>query len=126
MWGLLSYAQPAGLHHHLLAHIPAATQLALELHTVPAHVQIFHAKHATRANRAPTERYVSGNSLFFRMNRILDIYFVGGFGTVQVKQPGCGGISGGACAGGMSCDFRWWGGSALCRSRCCVSVGCLA
>jgi hypothetical protein len=48
-------------------------------------VQIFHAKHATRANRAPTERYVSGNSLFFRMNRILDIYFVGGFGTVQVK-----------------------------------------
>ncbi|KAL4435164.1 hypothetical protein ABPG77_001846 [Micractinium sp. CCAP 211/92] len=43
--------------------------------------EIFHAKHATRANRA--ERYVSGNAVHFRMNRILDIYFVGGFGTVQ-------------------------------------------
>ncbi|EFN55759.1 hypothetical protein CHLNCDRAFT_16890, partial [Chlorella variabilis] len=43
--------------------------------------EIFHSKHATRANRGG--RYVSGNSVFFRMNRILDIYFVGGFGTVQ-------------------------------------------
>lgn len=28
-------------------------------------------------------RWVSGNAVYFRMNRILDIYFVGGFGTVQ-------------------------------------------
>ena len=26
---------------------------------------------------------MSGNSMFFRMHRLLDIYFVGGFGTVQ-------------------------------------------
>lgn len=51
-------------------------------------LQIFHAKHATRANRA--ERYVSGNAVHFRMNRILDIYFVGGFGTVQVGGVGLG------------------------------------
>lgn len=29
------------------------------------------------------DRWVSGNAVYFRMNRILDIYFVGGFGTVQ-------------------------------------------
>ena len=29
------------------------------------------------------ERWVSGNFSFFRMHRISDIYFVGGFGTVQ-------------------------------------------
>lgn len=28
-------------------------------------------------------RWVSGNYMFFRMHRISDIYFVGGFGTVQ-------------------------------------------
>jgi hypothetical protein len=28
-------------------------------------------------------RWVSGNYSFFRMHRISDIYFVGGFGTVQ-------------------------------------------
>ena len=42
-------------------------------------VQIFLQKHAS----AKGERLVSGNSMFFRMHRILDIYFVGGFGTVQ-------------------------------------------
>ena len=31
------------------------------------------------------ERWVSGNAAYFRMNRVLDIYFVGGFGTVQVR-----------------------------------------
>jgi len=41
--------------------------------------QIFLQKHAS----AKGERLVSGNSMFFRMHRILDIYFVGGFGTVQ-------------------------------------------
>ena len=41
--------------------------------------QIFLQKHAS----AKGESLVSGNSMFFRMHRILDIYFVGGFGTVQ-------------------------------------------
>ena len=40
--------------------------------------QIFLQKHASSKG----ERLVSGNSMFFRMHRILDIYFVGGFGTV--------------------------------------------
>jgi len=43
--------------------------------------QIFHQKMSTASDA--TERWVSGNAEFFRMNRILDIYFVGGFGTVQ-------------------------------------------
>lgn len=29
------------------------------------------------------KRWVSGNAVYFRMDRILDIYFAGGFGTVQ-------------------------------------------
>ncbi|GAB4823563.1 hypothetical protein N2152v2_010609 [Parachlorella kessleri] len=41
--------------------------------------EIFHQKHAAEKKG----RWVSGNAVFFRMNRILDIYFVGGFGTVQ-------------------------------------------
>ena len=32
-------------------------------------------------------RFVSGNAEYFRMDRILDIYFVGGFGTVQWVDP---------------------------------------
>lgn len=42
-------------------------------------LQIFAQKHAADKN----ERWVSGNFGFFRMHRISDIYFVGGFGTVQ-------------------------------------------
>ena len=34
------------------------------------------------------ERWVSANASFFRMHRILDIFFVGGFGTVQWVSPG--------------------------------------
>lgn len=30
-----------------------------------------------------SEKWVLGNFMFFRMHRITDIYFVGGFGTVQ-------------------------------------------
>lgn len=30
-----------------------------------------------------SERWLSGNAEYFRMDRIMDIYFVGGFGTVQ-------------------------------------------
>lgn len=41
--------------------------------------QIFLQKHAS----ANGERWVSSNSVFYRMHRISDIYFVGGFGTVQ-------------------------------------------
>lgn len=41
---------------------------------------IFVAKHANERK----ERWVSGNFVYFRMDRIVDIYFVGGFGTVQV------------------------------------------
>ena len=42
-------------------------------------MQIFNRKQA--ADRK--EGWVLGNFLFFRMHRISDIYFVGGFGTVQ-------------------------------------------
>ena len=43
--------------------------------------EIFHQKLSTSNNTK--DRWVSGNAVYFRMNRILDIYFVGGFGTVQ-------------------------------------------
>lgn len=42
--------------------------------------QIFALKHGDPGS---SDRWVSGNAIYFRMNRILDIYFVGGFGTVQ-------------------------------------------
>lgn len=42
-------------------------------------LQIYVAKHA-KERRGD---WVSGNLVFFRMHRISDIYFVGGFGTVQ-------------------------------------------
>lgn len=42
-------------------------------------MQIYVAKHA----RERKGEWVSGNLVFFRMHRISDIYFVGGFGTVQ-------------------------------------------
>lgn len=48
----------------------------LSAHSV---MQIYAAKHASNKK----DKWVSGNLLFFRMNRISDIYFVGGFGTVQ-------------------------------------------
>ena len=35
------------------------------------------------------ERWVSANASFFRMHRILDIFFVGGFGTVYPPRPCC-------------------------------------
>jgi hypothetical protein len=41
--------------------------------------EIFLAKQANER----TEKWVMGNYMFFRMHRITDIYFVGGFGTVQ-------------------------------------------
>ena len=43
------------------------------------HLQIYAAKHAKERKG----EWVSGNLVFFRMHRISDIYFVGGFGTVQ-------------------------------------------
>lgn len=43
--------------------------------------EIFLAKQANGSKR--TEKWVMGNYMFFRMHRITDIYFVGGFGTVQ-------------------------------------------
>lgn len=42
---------------------------------------IFHQK--LSCSRNSKDRWVSGNAVYFRMDRILDIYFVGGFGTVQ-------------------------------------------
>lgn len=39
--------------------------------------QIFMDKHGGQ------DRWLSGNFVYFRMSRIVDIYFVGGFGTVQ-------------------------------------------
>eukprot|EP01024_Parvocaulis_polyphysoides_P038154 TRINITY_DN3416_c0_g3_i3.p2 TRINITY_DN3416_c0_g3~~TRINITY_DN3416_c0_g3_i3.p2 ORF type:complete len:190 (-),score=32.08 TRINITY_DN3416_c0_g3_i3:136-663(-) len=41
--------------------------------------EMFDTKHKTLRN----ETWVAGNSLYFRMHHIQDIYFVGGFGTVQ-------------------------------------------
>lgn len=43
------------------------------------------AREVFLAKQAPEkkEKWVFGNFLFFRMHKILDIYFVGGFGTVQ-------------------------------------------
>ena len=43
--------------------------------------EIFHQKMSSASNT--NDRWVSGNAVYFRMNRIMDIYFVGGFGTVQ-------------------------------------------
>eukprot|EP00192_Tetraselmis_astigmatica_P020723 CAMPEP_0117654860 /NCGR_PEP_ID=MMETSP0804-20121206/3972_1 /TAXON_ID=1074897 /ORGANISM="Tetraselmis astigmatica, Strain CCMP880" /LENGTH=300 /DNA_ID=CAMNT_0005461175 /DNA_START=1 /DNA_END=903 /DNA_ORIENTATION=+ len=41
--------------------------------------QIFAHKHATEAG----EEWIGGNYSYYRMHKIMDIYFVGGFGTVQ-------------------------------------------
>jgi hypothetical protein len=53
-----------------------------KVHAVPRLLvcaQIFAQKHSTDSK----ERWLSGNTVCFRMNRISDVYFVGGFGTVQ-------------------------------------------
>ena len=55
-----------------------------DVYQLPADMQdaareIYLQKHAT----GEKDRWVSGNYIFFRMHRISDIYFVGGFGTVQ-------------------------------------------
>eukprot|EP00798_Chlamydomonas_sp_ICE-L_P010491 gene10491-8457_t len=50
-------------------------------HTAAAN--IFFAKHANERK----ERFISGNFVYYRMNQIVDIYFVGGFGTVQWIDP---------------------------------------
>ncbi|CAL8467835.1 g7373 [Coccomyxa elongata] len=55
-----------------------------DVYQLPQHLQepardIFLHKQATEKKN----RWVSGNYMFFRMHRISDIYFVGGFGTVQ-------------------------------------------
>lgn len=60
-----------------------------DVYQLPADMQeaareIFIAKHASSDRQ---EKWVFGNFLFFRMHRIVDIYFVGGFGTVQWIAP---------------------------------------
>lgn len=40
-------------------------------------LQLFQSRHAKREN------VLTGNTVYFRMHNITDIYFVGGFGTVQ-------------------------------------------
>ncbi len=45
----------------------------------PNPYQVFSEKHASDKR----EKWVTGNFHFFRMHRITDIYFVGGFGTLQ-------------------------------------------
>lgn len=55
-----------------------------DVYQLPAELQepareIYSQKHS----RDSKERWLSGNALFFRMHRISDVYFVGGFGTVQ-------------------------------------------
>lgn len=57
------------------------SQLPPELQPVAR--DVFLQKHANERK----ERWVSGNFVYFRMNRIVDIYFVGGFGTVQWLDP---------------------------------------
>jgi len=47
--------------------------------------EIFLAK---QANEKRKERWVLSNFMFFRMHKVVDIYFVGGFGTVQWIDPG--------------------------------------
>ncbi|GLC37779.1 hypothetical protein PLESTB_001476000 [Pleodorina starrii] len=59
-----------------------------DVYQLPADLQdsareIFITKHSNERK----ERWVSGNFVYFRMNRIVDIYFVGGFGTVQWIAP---------------------------------------
>jgi len=59
-----------------------------DIYQLPAELQasardIFIQKHANERK----ERWVSGNFVYFRMDRIVDIYFVGGFGTVQWIDP---------------------------------------
>lgn len=56
-------------------------QLPPELQPVAR--DVFLQKHSNERK----ERWVSGNFVYFRMNRIVDIYFVGGFGTVQWLDP---------------------------------------
>lgn len=60
--------------------IPCPSHDALTHTTQATARDIFIAKHANERK----ERWVSGNFVYFRMNKIVDIYFVGGFGTVQV------------------------------------------
>lgn len=48
---------------------------------------IFQSKMSTAATVEEETHFVSGNAEYFRMDRILDIYFVGGFGTVQWVDP---------------------------------------
>jgi hypothetical protein len=43
--------------------------------------EMFLAKH-----NGGREKWLSGNFVYYRMSRIVDIYFVGGFGTVQVGE----------------------------------------
>jgi hypothetical protein len=52
-----------------------------------AAADIFHGKMSPAATVDDDTRFVSGNAEYFRMDRILDIYFVGGFGTVQWVDP---------------------------------------
>lgn len=57
-----------------------------DVYALPSDLQgpaadIFHQKLSSCRNSK--ERWVSGNAMYFRMDKILDIYFVGGFGTVQ-------------------------------------------
>lgn len=50
--------------------------------------EIFHQKHAAQtAGVTSVSRRLSGNAQYFRMHRVRDIYFVGGFGTVQWVEP---------------------------------------
>ena len=53
--------------------------MMVQLLSIALGLQIYVAKHAKERRG----EWVSGNLVFFRMHRISDIYFVGGFGTVQ-------------------------------------------
>lgn len=55
---------------------PMRRQLQTRRHNAGS---VFTEKYARDVN----DRWVSGNFTYFRMSRIVDVYFVGGFGTVQ-------------------------------------------
>ena len=108
----LSCAPTPPQHTHTLSCAPTPPQHTHTPHTTP---QIFHAKQSAR----PKDRWVSGNAIYFRMNHILDIYFVGGFGTVQVGgERWVGGGGGGGWAGAAQ-TRGGFGGEGGARERVC-------
>lgn len=54
-----------------------------DVYQLPAEMQEAARELFSQKNNMGRDKWVQGNFTFFRMHRISDIYFVGGFGTVQ-------------------------------------------